>query len=485
MYTIDKILYNQKNNKKIAIIQGERRLSYKDWYNSSSALSKIIKSKAKSQNVAIFIENSIEFSVVFFGIIYAGKTVIPLDMKLTKKEMMETIRFCEVDLIISVESNRMKILSIFEGESNIPYLLCIDNKDELILQDCDKYDRLISTKDVAIIFKTSGTTNNPKYVMLTHANVIFNITQNIKALELSEEEISLIVLPMCFAYCNVAQFLTHVKIGATMIITNDIFWFKNMDVITYKQKITNLFCVPSVIVMLHRYMKKKSRRILPSKICIGGDRMAYSNLMEIIATYSATEFIVTYGQTEAGPRISTLRGEMILQKPRSVGIALDGVELKIVDKDGTKLGANQIGELVIKSNSVMKGYFKADKLTREVIKGGWLYTGDIAYMDFDQYLYLIGRKKNIIISEGRNIFPEEIEEILKECEYVKDILVYGQKNEKYGEQVIAKIVIKGGRQNLKNVIAFCRNNLSIYKVPTKWECVDLIEKTISGKTKRK
>lgn len=482
MFTVSKILEKHKKSDKIAIIHGNHKLSYKNWHIFAGALAIEIKDKTSKKNVAILMGNSIEFAVALFGGIYAGKTVIPLDIRLTQSEILETIQFCDVDLILCVVNDVLRLGALFEEKRETLKLLGVDLKklNCFELGMCEKRGQ----EDIALIFKTSGTTNKSKYVMLSHLNIMFNITNNINALELSRNENSFVVLPMCFAYCIVAQVLSHAKLGGTLVIAEEMLWFKNFVINALKGNVTNMFCTPSVIMMLHSFMKKKGNKHFPAKVCIGGDKITEKNLLELIEEYPQTEFIVTFGLTEAGPRVSTLRGDMIKKKPQSVGLPFNSVEIKVVDENGREIGENQIGELIIKSKSVMKGYYKADALTAMTIKEGWLYTGDLAYVDSDCYLYIVGRKKNVIIVEGRNIFPEEVEEKIKGCEVVEDALVYEKKDKQYGEQVVAKIVIRGGEKNLKKIIEYCKNNMNSYNIPTMWECVESVEKTLTGKIRR-
>lgn len=218
-------------------------------------------------------------------------------------------------------------------------------------------------------------------------------------------------------------------------------------------------------------------------ICFGGGIMPIEKLRQLIYKYKSVGFVHTYGQTECSPRITALLPNQSIEKIGSVGKALPGIEVQIVDMNGDFLKEMEIGEIVVKGNNVMKGYYKQRRKTEEIIQKGWIHTGDLGYFDRDGYLFLTGRLKNIIISGGINIYPEEIEQILLQHECVEDVVVMGKPHHLLGEVPVAKIVRKSevDEEELKR---FCRIKVAGYKVPVEFEYVEKLDRTYNGKIKR-
>jgi long-chain acyl-CoA synthetase len=181
-----------------------------------------------------------------------------------------------------------------------------------------------------------------------------------------------------------------------------------------------------------------------------------------------------YGLTEASPACSFNRMERVA-KPGSIGTALTGIDIKIVNDAGQQLPRNQIGELVVRGDNVMKGYYKDEAATNSVIKDGWLYTGDLGKMDEENYIFITGRKKRMIITSGFNVYPLEVESVLRKHPAVIDVAVAGKEDLMRGELVKAQIVLKSGCQaDEKEFIRYCKLYLSPYKVPREIEFVDAI-----------
>lgn len=220
-------------------------------------------------------------------------------------------------------------------------------------------------------------------------------------------------------------------------------------------------------------------------ICFGGNPILKSYLLDIIKKFPSIAFVQTYGLTEAGPRVTTLPPSRYIEKVGSVGCAIPGVEIKIVDDFGESVQHGEIGEVIVKSDGIMKGYFRCPEETMAIVRGEWLYTGDIGHLSKDGYLYIVGRKKNIIISGGQNICPEEVEEVIASCPGITDVKVYGVYDDLLGEVVCADIVVGCDNADIVHKLKLiCSNNLSNYKIPKCFHIVENIGRTYNGKIKR-
>lgn len=482
----------QKNNEKIAIKHCNNKITFSDWYNKSYDLSGKIKQTidSVSQNIAIFLPNSIDYAIAYFSIAFSNKTIIPIGVQSKPREIKSTLTFCEVDLVITNYAYKDQLSDALNG---YPYQLKVIYIDDMRIHTYNQVNNYIKKTehfnsnnydDVAIMLHTSGTTSDPKRVMLTHNNLISNVESNIKSLCLNQNDVVLISMPMHFGYCNTSQFLTHLYLGASMVILDGMFLPKLFLETIQRERVTNFTGVPSTLLMLLNYRYGKNYDISSLRyVCIGGANMPANKLKELIDSYKTVGFVFTYGQSEASTRITALMPEDILRKPGSVGLPIPDVLVKVIDKNGKEVKVNELGEVIIQGENVMKGYYKQEQATKETIINGWLHSKDLGYIDDEGYLYIIGRIRNIIISGGLNIYPEEIEEVLMQHPNIKEICVQPTEHPLLGEIPIAKIVLKqeNGAQNFRE---YCMDKLSDFKIPARFIVVDQLEKTYNGKIKR-
>jgi len=489
---LTKLLYRQRENPKIAIEQGTIYIKYCEWYDRSTYLSEKIKSiiSKNSLNIGIFLPNSIDYAIAYFSILFSKKIVVPIGVQSKGLEIISTLNYCEIDLIItSLKYKNYLFENILNYDHKLYILYIEDNGIEVInnkktLQEKFANQGIPSEDNTAIMLHTSGTTSNPKRVMLTHSNLINNVESNIESLKLTDNDKVLISMPMHFGYCNTAQFLTHLYLGASMVIFDGLFLPKKFFQIVQDKQITNFTGVPSMLLMILEYRYGSNYNINSLRyICFGGGKMPVDKLKELILKYPSVGFVQTYGQTEASPRSTALLPENSLKKIGSVGLPIPNVKIKIIDEAGNVLKANEIGEIIIQGKNIMKGYYKQDEITRKTIIDGWLHSGDLGYIDNDGYLYLTGRIKNIIISGGINIYPEEVEDVIMQYPGISEVCVESEEHTLLGEIPIAKIVSKN-KIDFGDLQKFCSDRLSAYKVPQRIEIVESLSKTYNGKIKR-
>lgn len=490
---VKEILFSQTNNDNKGVYCGEKWISYTQLSKESEELNlKLSEIITYVHNVLICLPNSINFIKAYFAVQFSDKIVMPLVFDVKKLEFMNTLRYGEIFLVIANNENIERLASYAK---DFEYKLCFYNIDteELEFINTDKSIIAVSNYiknvgddgDVAVLLHTSGTTSNPKRVMLTHKNIISNILSNIESLTFNSEETTLIAMPMFFGYSHTAQLLTHIYLGANIVIYDGIFLAKKFFELVEKYKITNFTGVPSMLFILLNYKYYYLHNVLSLKtICFGGGFMPVDKLRSLMKQYNTINFIQTYGQTEASPRISALLPKDSIRKLGSVGKPIPRVEVRI-DGNGKQCKNGTVGEIIVRGENVMKGYYKCPNETQNVIKNGWLFTGDLGYIDDEGFLYLVGRKKNIIISGGINIYPEEIEEILLMLDFVKEVFVYAEPDEFYGEVPVADIVPSVNGVSEQNILEFCEERLVKYKVPKHINFVSSLNKTYNGKILRK
>ena len=211
--------------------------------------------------------------------------------------------------------------------------------------------------------------------------------------------------------------------------------------------------------------------------------MPENKLKKLIIKYQTIGFVHTYGHTECSPRVTALMPQYSLSKLGSVGTAIPGVRVRVVDENMVDCLAFEVGEIIVSGKNTMIGYYKQQQITNETIQEGWVHTGDLGYLDQDGFLYLTGRMKNVIISGGINVYPEEIEQTLLEHECVEEVCVMAEEHERMGEVPVAKVVLRS-EISAKELTKYCSSRLASYKVPVTFEFVQTLAKTYNGKIKR-
>lgn len=487
---LKEILLDKRSSNNVAVIYKDNEYTYNQIYRSVlSHADNIFETSGK--NVGLFVQNSIEYVIGYFMIAFGDKVIVPIETNGKAMQILSTVEYCELDLILTNSDNFTYLTEILESgaKSDVEVYNLSDGSKRYISKKrkrTQEFENTIcSEKDVAIMLHTSGTTSNPKKVMLTHKNLLTNIKSHIASLKLNSKDRCLIVLPMCFGYCNTSQFLTHFYLGGSIVIYDGTFVPVRFFHYIEKYGCTNTTCIPTMLYLITK--RKKSNYSLQSLryLCFGGGTISLDVLKKVSNWLPDVGIVQTYGQTEASPRITCLLPQDAERKIGSVGRPIPGVCVKVVDEDGKELPANSSGEIVVKGDNVMKGYYKRPEETVKVIRNGWLYTGDIGRFDDEGYLYVVGRIKNVIITGGLNIYPEEIEEVLRSYSDVEEALVLPKQHEVLGEVPMAQVVVKkNSRVSVRELLDFCKERLEIQKIPSEIVVVEKIEKTYNGKVRR-
>jgi fatty-acyl-CoA synthase len=335
---------------------------------------------------------------------------------------------------------------------------------------------------------TSGTTGFPKGVMLTHYNVVNNGFNIGECMKLTEND--RLCIPVPFFHCfgcvlGVMACVTH----ATAMVPVEIFDPLKVLQTIEKEKCTGVHGVPTMFIaeLEHPDFKKFDLSSLRTGI-MAGSNCPIEVMKKVISEMHASEITIAYGQTESSPVITQTRTDYAIElRVATVGRALPDVEVKIVDiETGATLPPGKQGELCTRGYLVMKGYYKMpDETAKAIDAEQWLHTGDLAIMDENGYCKITGRIKNMIIRGGENIYPREIEEFLYTHPKVSDIQVYGVPDRKYGEQVMASIILKKGQSMTEDEVReFCNGKIANYKIPKYVRFVDSYPMTASGKIQK-
>lgn len=490
---------------KTAVIEDDKSYTYKEVNSRVNQLSKGLQALGivKGDRVAYLAPNTIGMFEGFYGVLQVGAVIVPLNTRLQPEEYVYIINNSGskvllvdaelLDFILPVRDQLETVETIIVHELK-------DDQDGLIAYDkwmanfnTDPIQRPdIEELDLATLLYTSGTTGKPKGVMLTHRNNYLHALSSMHYLRVSDRDVLLHVLPMFHVngwgtpFYYTANGATHICLR--QVRADEI--FKKIE----NHGVTVMNMAPTVLNAILEYndthKPPKQKQAIRTYVAAAAPPLAFIKRVEEELNW---EFNQVYGMTEATPLItgSAIRDTQahlskaeILQIKGKVGYEFIGCEVIVVDELGQEIEHNgkEIGEIIVRGNGVMKGYWNDPKATSEAIQNGWLYTGDMAVVYPDNNIAIVDRKKDIIISGGENISSFEVEGVLFEHPAVKDASIIKKPHERWGETPLAIVVLKDGHEvTEKELITFVRSKIAHFKAPSEVIFIDELPKSASGK----
>ena len=460
----------------------------------------------RGDRVAMLLENSAEYVACYLGILRAGGVVVALNTDTTARDLSHTLGDA-LPVAVIVGRKAVRPLSEWasqfaetEGANIVRLLICVGDSpttpfstDWHVAALSDVFENTSTTRreppgldDLAQLIYTSGTSGRPKGVMLSHRNIAANCNSIISYLGLTSDDSVFVILPFFYSYGNSLLF-THLAVGGRLVIaSNFVFWNRVMDLME-EQRATGLAGVPSSYAMLlHKSnFRKRAFPDLRYMTCAGGG-LTPAVVEQLRNTKPHVRLFPMYGQTEATARLSTLMPEELDTKPGSIGRGIPGVTLQVLDQAGQPVQPGETGEIVAQGDNVMVGYWNDPHQTENVLRPEGLWTGDLARVDEDGYIYIEGRRSDVIKSGAYRINPKEIEEVILELAGVAEVAVVGLPDELWGESPTAYVVPSptGDTPSQRDILDHCRRHLPRYKVIHDTRFVDSLPKTSSGKVKR-
>lgn len=470
---------------KVYVVDKGTELTYSEIYNKSIALAGLLyETGLKSgDRILVYLDNSAEYIAAFFGVLQVNCIVVPINKNIT----IETINYIIADtapkLIITnaIFMKRLRGNVGFEESNMIDINRLWEDKPA---HNPDLTGKLTEDGDLpALIIYTSGTTRMPKGVTLTHKNLAANTESIIQYLGLTEKDSLLAVINFSYSYGN-SLMLTHTKAGGKIIIENRVSYPIKVIEQIYASKATGFSTVGSYINILLKHEGLKAYHLKHLQyITFAGESTSFEDIAKLKDIAPHIKIFVMYGQTEASARLSYLEPDLIFKKAGSIGKGIPGVTLRVVTEDGLDAPAGEIGEIIASGENIMKGYWNNEADTQSVVKDGWLYTGDLAVTDEDGYIYVKGRKDDIIKHLGHRISPVEIEAAINSCEQVLESAVIGiEKND--GMQIKAFVILKNSLADIEDINVHVRKTLPAIKRPQIIEFVNELPRTATGKIKR-
>lgn len=449
------------------------------------------RSIGKGDKIALVLANSEEYIIAYYAISSLGAVVVPINPTFTISEISFILENAQVKGVVAVQAIVEKLL---ERAKQVPFLnelkiiptspvATLKTIWDLITEakEPSKWPE-IHEDDEAIILYTAGTTGKPKGVVLSHLNLLSNARQIGEQVNFGSDDTILCALPLFHVFSMTLCMNMPIMFGTKIVIHSR---FSPQDAVKAisEQGIKVFSGVPTMYNLLLNLPDIAKADFTSLKYCISGGAALTHSIYHQFQKLFGIGIIEGYGLSEASPVCSINRVEQ--QKPGSIGVPLPSVMMKIVDEEGLELPENQIGEIVVRGPNIMKGYYNNLEATREIIRDGWLNTGDLGYRDVDGNYYIVDRKKDLIIVGGLNVYPREVEDALLQHPQVEEAVVIGVQDEVYGEKIRAIIKLKEGQSNsVEEIKNFCSENLAKYKIPKEVRFVYEIPKNTIGKVMR-
>lgn len=459
---------------KIAIKYKDVELSYCELDNAAKEIADKCFANIRRCNIGIVINNPMLFTVSLLAVSYLGCVAVPIYAYTGKEKIKDLVKKFSLEYVIF--ETGYDVFDVEKKEDRITYL------SDLIIHKETSIDKNYSDKDCEIILLTSGTTGTPKGIMLSRDNIKSNVEAIGEYLSLTLNDKIFMVKNMNHSSSIIGELLVGLDNMCTIVFNSKILTASSMVNSIHDNNITVFFAVPTIlreIILKHKQLNLEKIGHLRI-INFYGAPMSSQDIINLVELLPKCNLIYSYGLTEASPRVTYIMGSDLLKKAGSSGKPIKNVKIEISNK-----GIDNNGEIVVSGPNVMLGYYNNAEKTRRTIVDGKLYTGDYGYIDEDGYLYVQGRKDNMIISAGKNIYPEEIEQVLQTAEGVKEVLVRNITDDKGVEKFIAYIVTDDIELDMKSLFEVCKNGLENYKIPSKFVYVKELEKTPSGKIVRK
>ncbi|MGH7993096.1 MAG: long-chain-fatty-acid--CoA ligase [Limisphaerales bacterium] len=488
----------EKRREKIAICWGEQEFSYAAVFGQVGTVVAELAGRLgvkPGDRVALWVKNCPEFVPAVFGILSAGGVVVPINNFLKPGEVSYILNDAGANVVITdaelsahfpelaAARPLLKMLKVeeFAGdgstESSIPRsgAATEDGEDgrpagsEIVNQ---------TESDLAALLYTSGTTGHPKGAMLTHGNFLHNVASCVAALKVQEDERVIVALPQFHSFMFTVGTLLPMLCGGGILLLKTLHPFKQVLEDIARHRGTILPAVPSfyrALLGVPEFGK------LPLRLCVSGGAPLPVEVFNEFTRRFPFPLREGYGPTESSP-VATVNPIYGVNKPGSIGKPIPNVELSIRDEAGNELPVGATGEICIRGGNVMRGYWNQPEETARVLRDGWLYTGDVGNRDADGYYFITDRKKDMLLVNGINVYPREIEEIIYQFPGVKEAAVVGMPDPRKGEQPVAFVSpVEGQRLDEGALLQFIRGKLADYKVPKRVIFMPVLPRNTTGK----
>src|SRR5258708_4307211 len=485
----------QSRPRATALVFRGQKLSYADLQDHVEKWASVLAQRGVKAGDAygIVMRNSPEFVITFFALVRLGARAVPVNFLLKADE----IAYIFADAgAVGVITQPPFLGGVLEARKQLPGLRDVvitgDRREDVLsfqqlletAPPVNRVPRATDPDEVAMIIYTSGTTGKPKGAMLTHRNFISNVEQCLGMVKLSSKDTFLVLLPMFHSFAWTVCVLIRLYLGGAAVIVESIQPFGDVIKQIFKHRVKAFVAVPPIYAALLRVpFWWPMKFINPVRICISGAAALPMPIHQKFENKFRIPLMEGYGLTEASP-VVCLNPEN-KRVPGSIGKALPGIQLRIVDDAGQDLPLGEVGEICIRGDNVMKGYYHQPEATREAFLDDahqWLRSGDLGYLNAEGYVFISDRKKDLIIVKGLNVYPKEVEDILLSHPAVNEAAVIGILDDTGDELIRAYVTLKEGTQvDKQDLLKLCRSHLAPYKCPRDLEIRKELPKNAIGK----
>lgn len=432
------------------------------------------------ENVGLFSKNSIDFIYTYLAITSLGAIIIPLNFQLVPREIAFIIQNANIKNLVTMSILNLDAeLTHFQYPGQLTQILINELSETISRQEAplvsvtDNFDE----NEICTIIYTSGTTGSPKGAMLTHKNLVSNAQAFSQVFTYHPSDRILCVLPMYHCFAWTAAVLTPLLNGCSITILEH-FSIRETIAAIKDNALTVIFGIPNMFRLIAQSAAKDD--LVHVKLIVSGGASLPQDIAERFLERTGKKVVEGYGLSEASPIVSLNPINSV--KYCSIGKPLPGIEVKIVDNKNNPLPYGVTGELLVRGPNVMHGYYKLPEETAKVLQNGWLHTGDLAYIDSEGYIFIVDRLKDMIIANGENVYPREIEELLYAYPAIAEAAVIGSSDKLYATSIHAYIVANSESIIDKKALKmYLQEKLASYKIPRKFIIVNSLPKSSTGK----
>ncbi len=483
----------QGTPRKCAIKFQKRKISYQEINETvnRAAHGFIASGLRKGDRIGIFCANCPEYIITYFAVLKFGGIVVPINNFLTGNEVKYIVNDCQIKTLITSKKFLRTVQPVLSQMESVTRVIVVGDSAQTEHTSFNQFvasgspeniQADISPDDLAVFIYTSGTTGHPKGAMLSHHNLYSNAQGSAEATHFTAKDKLLLFLPMFHSFTFTVCVLTPIFVGATIVLLGSVKSFDEIKRAILWDRVTIFIGVPALFnVLAGKPLPKILKYIHAIKFFVSGSAPLPGPVIGKIEEKFGSPLCEGYGLSEASPvvAVNPRFGE---RKIGSVGLPLPKVHVKIVDAEMNAKPIGEVGELAIQGPNVMQGYYNLPEETAQALIDGWLLTGDIAKIDEDGYVYIVDRKKDMLLVRGINVYPREIEEALYSHPKVLECAVIGIPDESKGEVPKAFIVVREGETlTEKDVRDFCKQNLATYKLPKQIEFRESLPKNATQK----
>ncbi|MBN2299086.1 MAG: AMP-binding protein [Deltaproteobacteria bacterium] len=473
----------RKMPEKVCLRYKDQEITFAELYSLTSALGTSLRKAGikRGDHITLVLPNIPEFVISYMGIIGIGAVVTPVNPSFTSRELGHILIDSDSKAIIieegdigtyqEIQDQYPQDIVITIGEEG-NFSQWVTGEGEGIIEDMDE-------DDTAVMIYSSGLTGFPMGAMLTQKNLDHNSDLVRICLNGDNTDTTLTLIPCFHSFSASANLLSMLRLGGTAYLMKKLD-FKELHHALTQGGITLICAVPTLFYGLLYHPEMQDIDYTRTKALIAGGSALSIDIFNEFKQRFHTEIRQGYGITEASP-VCAANNVHVKNKPESIGPCVPGVEAKVVDDDGNTLAAGETGEILFKGPNIMKGYYKKPKETEEVLKDGWLYTGDLGYMDEEGYIYITGYKKDMIITSGFNVYCQEVINVLNSIPGVKDSAVSGIPDLMRGAIIKAYVVVGDPDLTENEVKKKARKMLASYKTPRKVIFVESIPRDSNGR----